>query len=94
MEEAYEIRIEEVLSDDCRWAVDYYANLDESDHDRSVNIVVRTGPLGLPRTGRSHCLLDIGHRGIDHGLRLIVVGCLISIGRPRGDNLVSSLTIR
>ena len=82
MEEAYEVRIEEVLGNDCRWAVDYYGNLDESDADVSVNTVVRTGCLGRPRTGRSHRLLDIDRHNIYHGLHPIVISFLIGNDHP------------
>ena len=86
MEEAYEVRIEEVLGNDCRWAVDYYGNLDESDADVSVNTVVRTGCLGRPHTGRSHRLLDIGRHDIYNGLRPNDVDFLISNDHPRDGN--------
>ena len=91
MEGTYAVRIEEVLGDDCRCAVNYFTNLDESYADRFLNNVVHTGHPsrhhpGRHHTGRNHRLLDIGHRDIDHGLRQIAVGCLIGIGRPRGNN--------
>ena len=59
MGEVFEVQSGEVLDDDFWWAVDYCANLDESDIDRSVNTVVHTGLLGRPRSGHSHRLLDI-----------------------------------
>ena len=85
-EGTYEVRIEEVLSDDCRCAVDYYANLDQSYGDRFVNTVVRTGHLGYHHTSRNHHLLDIGRRNIYQGLCPIAADCHISNGHPRDDN--------
>ena len=59
VEEAFEAWSKEVLGDDCRWAFDYYVNLDNRNVDRSVNIVVRIGHLGPHHTGCSHRLIDI-----------------------------------
>ena len=80
------VRIEEVLGDDCRFAVDCFANLDESYADRFVNNTVRTSHPCRRCTGRNHCLLDSGYRDIDHDHRSIVFGCLFGIGHDRGGN--------
>ena len=85
-EGTYAVRIEEVLGDDCRCAVDYCANVNESYADHFLNTVVRTGHLDRHHPLRNHRLLDIGRRDIYHGLRPIVVGCMNGNGHPRGDN--------
>ena len=84
VEEAFEAWSKEVLGDDCRWAFDYYVNLDNRNVDRSVNIVVRIGHLGPHHTGCSHRLIDIGRRDICIVLRLSNVSFLTSNGHPRG----------
>ena len=78
MERAYAVRIEEVLGDDCRCAIDCFTNLDESYAYRFVN--------NATRTGRNHHFLDIGHCDIDHGHRPITLGCWLGIVRHLGDN--------
>ena len=74
-EESCAVRFEEVLGDDCRCAVDCFANLDESSADRFVNTVVHAG-----HPGRNHCFLDSGHLDIGHGR------CRYGSGRHRGGN--------
>ena len=51
-----------------------------------MSTVVRTSRLGHPRTGRSNCLLDIGHCNICSGLRPSNVGFLIGNGHPGDGN--------
>ena len=51
-----------------------------------MNIVVRTGLHSLPRTGRSHRLLNISRRDIYNGLRPIGKRFLIGNGHPRDGN--------
>ena len=85
-EGTYEVRIEEVLGDDCHCAIDCFANLDESYADRFVNTVVCTGHPGRRHTGRNHRLLDSGHRDIGHDRRPIAFGCRDSSGCPLGGN--------
>ena len=87
MGEAYEVRSKEVLGDNCRWAVDYCVNLDNSEANRSVNTMVRTGRLDRPRIGRSHRLLDIVCRDIYNGLCPSDVGLVEIQAQHRPDRL-------
>ena len=82
----YAVQSEEVLDDDCRCDVDYFANLDESYVNHFVNNAVRTGHPGRLRTGRNHHWLDSGHHDIDHGHCPITFGCWLGISRHRGSN--------
>ena len=86
MEGTYAVRIEEVLGDDCRCAVDYFANLNESYANRFMNSAARTGHPGHRRTGRNHRWLDSGHRDNDHDHRPSAFGCQLSISRHRDSN--------
>ena len=68
------VRFEEVLDDDCRCAVDCFANLDESSIGHFMNTMVRTGHPDHRHTSHNHLVLDSGHRAIGHDRRSITFG--------------------
>ena len=51
-----------------------------------MSTVVRTSRLGHPRTGRSNCLLDIGHCDICSVFHPSHVGFLIGDDHPQDGN--------
>ena len=73
-EERCVVRFKEGLDDDCRYAVDCFANVCESSSYRFVNTVGHTGHPSHRRTGHNRRLLYIGHRGIGHDGRPISFG--------------------
>ena len=89
VEEALQVRGEEVHGDDCPWVADYYprvVSLDRKDVDHSVNILARIGRPGRSRTDCSHHLIGICPRDICTVPLPSSIGFLTNNGLLRGGN--------
>ena len=92
-EESCTVRFEEGLDDECRGAIDCFANLYESSSYHFVNTAGCTGHPGRRRTSHNRLLLYIGRRGSGHDRRPISFGrCRDGNRRHGADGQVTMVT--